>query len=46
MAFKVLTQNHDGRRQFGRRPRHRLEDNVIMGYMKTGCLGVDWVQLV
>jgi hypothetical protein len=45
-AFNILTEIHDGKRPFGRRPRHRWEDNVIMGHMKIGCLGVDWVQLV
>jgi hypothetical protein len=28
-----------------RRPRYKLEDNVIQKFKETGCDGVDWIKL-
>ena len=35
-AFKILTGTPAGKRPLGRRPRHRREDNIRMGFKELG----------
>jgi hypothetical protein len=43
-AYNSLIGKAEGKRSL-RRPRHRRDDNSIMGLRKTGWEGVDWIHL-
>ena len=44
VAYRVLDENHEGRRPLGR-PGHRWDDNVIMDLEEVGWIGA-WTGLI
>jgi hypothetical protein len=43
-VYRVSVWEPEGKRPLGR-PRHRLENNILMDFQEVGCGDMDWIKL-